>query len=62
MNLIILYKLFAKIFEVKIGGHICDSCIVMLNAQFNFLFFGLFAIFVEWIALVFTSHMSYCIV
>ena len=62
MNLIILYKLFAKVFEVKIGGHIRDSRIVMLNAQFKFSIFGLFAIFVEWIALVFISRMFYCIV
>ena len=34
MNLIILYKLFAKIFEVKIGGRIRNSHIVMLNVEF----------------------------
>ena len=47
MKFVILYKLFAKIFEVKIGGRIRDPLIVMLSAQFEFLNFGLFVISVD---------------
>ena len=56
-----IQPLFIKIFEVEIGGRISDSHIVMLCRHLIILIFGLFVISVEWIALVFTLHMSHCI-
>ena len=56
-----IQPLFIKIFEVEIGGHISNSRIVMLFCHLMILIFGLFVISVEWIALVITLRMSYCI-